>query len=297
MKYYSSIFAIIVFCSPVLSHAAEAVETVEAADVTDVSDSSDFYGTAFPVIDHALNLHTARTLRPGSLNAVIVHRTREPIIGYGTDNAGDAFKNIFHDYFGFDGGGLKIGLGVRLGIVEGLDAGIGRLNDAGDPYDTWQIDAKWRILNQEKHPLDLALRAGASLFTSEGSFKAGALGQLIVNRLIAKRYTLGASLLFHSRSYTRNKRASDTSYTLGAGAFMEARFSEALGLVAEGAWGFAGYHAKNPTFSLGPKIFTNRHTFSIVLSNTQYVFDDGILANTDRRGKGMILGFNITREL
>ena len=59
----------------------------------------------------------------------------------------------------------------------------------------------------------------------------------------------------------------------------------------------AGYGEKYPAFSASLKFTTHRHTFSIILSNTQYISADGIVANS-RWGLGdAIVGFMITREI
>jgi hypothetical protein len=44
------------------------------------------------------------------------------------------------------------------------------------------------------------------------------------------------------------------------------------------------------------KIITNRHTFALIFSNSQYITADGLVANTNRGIHDVILGFTITRE-
>jgi hypothetical protein len=58
-----------------------------------------------------------------------------------------------------------------------------------------------------------------------------------------------------------------------------------------------GYHEEFPTLTTGHKFITNRHTFSIFISNTQYVTADGVITNTARGFEDVLLGFNFTREL
>jgi hypothetical protein len=44
------------------------------------------------------------------------------------------------------------------------------------------------------------------------------------------------------------------------------------------------------------KIITNRHTFAIIFSNSQYITADGLVANTSKGIHDAILGLTITRE-
>ena len=58
----------------------------------------------------------------------------------------------------------------------------------------------------------------------------------------------------------------------------------------------AGHHAKYPVLSSALKIITNRHTFALIFSNSQYITADGLVDNTSRGIHSLILGFTITRE-
>ena len=58
----------------------------------------------------------------------------------------------------------------------------------------------------------------------------------------------------------------------------------------------AGYGAKWPTFSSSLKFITNRHVFSLILSNTQYTNADGVVSNTDRGFDQLVVGFTVIRE-
>ena len=58
----------------------------------------------------------------------------------------------------------------------------------------------------------------------------------------------------------------------------------------------AGYAEAHPIISTALKFVTYRHTFSLVVTNSQYTSADGIVANTYRQAKDLILGFTITRE-
>ncbi|MBI9092101.1 MAG: hypothetical protein JEZ12_23055 [Desulfobacterium sp.] len=59
----------------------------------------------------------------------------------------------------------------------------------------------------------------------------------------------------------------------------------------------SGYGSDNPQVRAGLKLFTHRHTFAIVLSNTQYMSAGGVVSNTEHDFGDAVLGFTITREL
>jgi hypothetical protein len=59
----------------------------------------------------------------------------------------------------------------------------------------------------------------------------------------------------------------------------------------------AGYGARWPAFSSAVSFLTHRHVFSLVLSNTQYLSADGIVASTPYGFRHLVVGFQIQREL
>jgi len=116
--------------------------------------------------------------------------------------------------------------------------------------------------------------------------------------VLADRFLIGGGILFHSDSSGDRKSTADTGYSVAVAAFAEVRFLGWLAWNLESAVNVAGYGEAYPTISTAAKLYTNRHSFAITLSNTQYISADGIAANT-RRGSldQIVLGFNITREL
>lgn len=271
--------------------AAEEVEQVESVEVTEASTSGgeDWYGDAWPQFDRILDLYTARSSRKHEFSTLISHRNAEGVI-----------RNPLRDLLGFDGGGLKIMLGLRFGLFDFLDIGIARINGTVEVFDTYEFDARWQILNQtaKKHPVDLALRAGLSWFNQPNSNAAGFFVQAMVDRLFFHRLLATAGAIYHSSSTGPNKSDSDASGTTGLYIAGDLRLIDSLSIAAEVTFALAGYHDTYPIISFGPRIVTNRHTFGFVISNSQYMSTDGIIANTYRiNPRDWVLGFHITREI
>jgi hypothetical protein len=57
-----------------------------------------------------------------------------------------------------------------------------------------------------------------------------------------------------------------------------------------------GFEERYPVVSTSLRATTNKHTFALVVSNTQYFGATGIATNTFRGYDDLILGFTITRE-
>ena len=91
--------------------SAEPVE--ELTDVREVNPERDWESPNYPRIDRVVNLLTTSPTRKHALLFTIDHRSFEVAF----------MKNFFRDWFGFDSGSLKIGIGLRFGILE--DLGIG----------------------------------------------------------------------------------------------------------------------------------------------------------------------------
>ncbi len=268
----------------------EDIERIE--DVTDVevvSTTGGFDGPNVARVDRAVNQFTARPIRAGALVFVVDHRTRQSFL------AGK--EALWRDYFGLDAGGLKIGLGLRFGILDDLDVGLYRLNGTSEVFDSYELDARYRILDQPGYGLDLAVRAGVTAFVHPGDiYAAGYLGQLMLDRVFSDELLVGLSVMFHSDSSNDVKSVDDTEWSLGLGAQIEWRFLDWLAWDLEVGVNLAGYGSDWPALATSIKILSHRHTFSIVFSNTQYMGADGQVANTWRGFDDLILGFQITRE-
>jgi uncharacterized beta barrel domain-containing protein DUF5777 len=280
--YFTCLLAIALASS---SAIAQDEEIEEVADVEEVT-SSGFYTQNHPQVDRAVNLGIARTTRALSFLFIIDHRTNQSI-----DDSNCA------DYLGFDAGGLKIGLGLRFGILDDLDVGFLRLNGSAEIFDTYEFDAKYRLLRQEDHFVNVAARAGLSWFVQPDIDDfAGFFGHVLVDRVLFDRLLLGAGLLFHSESSNDVKSLDDSAWSLAVQLAAEVRILSWLAVDLETAINVAGYGSDWPVFALGIKFLTHRHTFSLVFSNNQYISADGMVANTWRGFEDIIVGFQITRE-
>jgi hypothetical protein len=218
---------------------------------------------------------------------VVTHRARKTF----TEDTAD-------DYLGLDAGGLKVGLGLRYGVLPFLDVGLYRVNGTAEIFDTYEFDLKVQLLKQEQHFVDLAVRPGASWFRQPGMDDAsGFFGQLLASRTCRRRLTLGAGLLYHSDSSSAIKSTDDDDESLAAQALVEFRLTPAIAWNLEMASNLSGYGESRPALSTSFKVLTHRHTFALVISNTQYGAADGIVTNAWREWDDLIFGFNITREI
>ena len=263
--------------------AVEQIETVLEVQPSDMAWSLD----SIPQAERAINIPFAQTTRKHALLLIVDHRAFQAAFN----------KNTWHDFFGLDSGGVRVGLGLRFGILDGLDVGIYRLSNASDAFDTYEIDMKWRFLRADRHYLDVAIRAGLTWFSQRNADDAvGGFGQLLISRMLFKRLTLGTGVLFHSDSSGEMKSQRDTQWSLAIPGAVEIRILPWLAWNVEASVKVAGYGAKWPSFSTAVKFLTPRHAFSLILTNTQHVAADGLVANSNRDYKNLIIGFQIQRE-
>ncbi len=263
------------------------VEMLEPAQVEDVTSEWWQNERAYPVLDRAINVMTARTIRMNSFIIIIDHRLRQPLS-----------EKPFHDLLGFDAGGLKVGLGLRYGVYYNLDVGMYRLNGNAEAFDVYEFDAKYQFLRQADFPLDLALRAGVTWFSQDDLEDAsGFFGQLHLNKLFKHRVNIGSGLLYHSESSNEVKSVEDDEYSFAIPAYLEFRISPKFLFNVEAVHSIAGYGSSRPVFSSAVKIITNRHTFAILVTNTRYISADGIVSNSPNGLDDLTIGFYITREL
>ncbi|MFH2006942.1 MAG: DUF5777 family beta-barrel protein [bacterium] len=243
---------------------------------------------AWPKLERVVTHKLARTTRRLGLLIIVDHRTNQPAFT----------KNILKDFFGLDGGGLKIGLGLRFGIFDDLDIGFLRLNGVAEIFDVYEFDVRYHFLRQEKHHLDMGLVVGGTWFEQRNAKDAGgAYGQLIFHRTFFRRLLVGASLLFHSDSSLDTKKKSDTQWSFAIGTFLHLRIHRAVAWTFEMMNAVAGFRAEHPAWSSSVQFLTQRHTFSLVLTSTNYFSSDGMVSNTWRSWKELVIGFSITREI
>jgi hypothetical protein len=290
--------------------AAADGTAVEDANVEVVASSSDkkfpvkdFDGPGAVRRDRGFNILTARATRPMSLTLCFDHRPYQSFV------AGSA-ADVFNDYLGLDGAQLKVGIGARFGIIEGLDVGLYRLNDGnieidGKNFDTYEFDVRYAFLKQEKFFVDVSARAGLSWFSIKGEPDAvGGYGEIFVDHVFFDSFMVGAGFQIHSSSTNDAKKNNDDSLSGAVLGVLEWRIIKQLALTAEIAAPVVGYGSAYgnpdkpsfPGFSMGLKILTERHTFALLVSNTQYINADGIVSGSWREFSDIILGFQIFRE-
>ncbi|HEY5281787.1 MAG TPA: DUF5777 family beta-barrel protein [Polyangia bacterium] len=287
--------------SPAATVAKPSENDIEVlSEVVDLQETVDptaaWYGKGYPERVRILALPTGRTVRKGGFELVIDHRASKAIYNKDSDHP---FADMWNDFGGFDSA-LSVGLGLRYGILDGLDAGLYRVN--ASQFDTYEFDARYQVLRQEDHNIDLTIKAGLSWFVVPDHKDAlWPFAQLFVSRLFLNRLLVTAGAMYHansSPSTARGAKYSDENHkwsVAGAGG-LELRLAAKVSLDAEIVACAAGYCRKNPAFSSGVKFFTNRHTFALVCGNTQYLTADGYITNTDTPWSKLVIGFNITRE-
>ncbi len=291
VAYYLALSIILMFIYSAPAHAEDEdsadVEELEFVDIEDVTSEWWLDTQAYPTLDRAINVMTARTIRKNSLEMIIDHRLRESFL--------DA---PFQDFLGFDGGSLKVGLGLRYGIFNNLDAGMYRLNGTAEIFDVYEFDAKYQFLKQGRFPLDMAVRGGITWFSQKDVEDAhGFFGQLLTNRLFIHRINIGSGLLYHSQSSNSNKSNLDKEYSMAIPAYLEIRINQRVLWNIEVVENIAGYGSSRPVFSTAFKFITYRHTFALMVTNTQYISADGIVTNTPFGFDDLTIGFYITREI
>jgi hypothetical protein len=191
-----------------------------------------------------------------------------------------------------------VALGLRYGIIEGLDVGFTRLSDGHTvAFDTYELNARYAFLRQEKHHIDASLLAGISWFAQKDrKDAAGGFAQIFVDRVFFDLLLVGAGFGFHSDSSSDEKAMDDEAFSGAVLGVVEWRMIDALAFTAEIAANVFGYEEKYPVFSVAIKILTHRHVFSLMLTNTQFILSDGIVADTWRGPKDWVFGFQIVRE-
>jgi hypothetical protein len=278
------VFALLGAVAAAPSLTAEELDDAVAVEYVTVDDGWDL--ESLSPAERAVNLLTARTTPRGTILFIMMHRARE---SFADDGAGD--------FLGLDRGGLKVALGLRYGLREDLDVGTLRLNGTAEVFDTYEFDARYRLLSEEEHPLNLAVRAGVSWFAQPDAEDAsGYFGQLLLDRRLGRRLSLGAGCLYHTDSSGARKSTADDDESVALGLWAEFRVLPWLAVDAEVAASLAGYGEDRPAASVALKAFTYGHTFTVAVTNTQYVGADGVVANAWRETDEPIIGFGLTRE-
>ncbi len=272
------------------SQGTGTAEEIEGLENFEVSGTFPGWNSgSYHRVDRVVNVMTAHTIEKRSFLFTIDHRTWQALE-----------EDSFQDFLGFDAGNLKIGLGLRYGLLDNLEVGVLRSNGTFPRHrsDTYDFDSKYKVLEQEEHYLDVAVRGGITwLSTKEDEDSAGFFFQLLSNRAINERLRLGTGFLYHSDSYNDDKSRTDPDYSAAIPILLEVRLTGRLMFGGEIVPNIAGYAEDHPTFAMSLKFLTHRHSFALVFSNNRHFTPDGIATNTNRDFEDMIMGFTITREL
>jgi hypothetical protein len=275
--------------NPTDSAAQQSSPVENVQRIEEVGNDLKWDSPELPRIDRAVNVQTAHTTRRHAFLITVDHRAWQTFT-----------EHPMGDLMGFDVGAMKIGLGLRFGVFDRLDAGVLRLNGtlADYNFDTYEFDGKYHLLHQASQHIDLAVRGGVTWFSVTGGPDRNAFfTQLLVNRELHRRVRVGSGLFYHSNSYNDTKTFSDQKHSMAVPATVEIRVLPWLALNGEFAATVDGYGSDFPAISTSAKILTHRHTFSLVFSNTQYIGPSGIATGSARGAGGLIFGFTIAREL
>jgi hypothetical protein len=152
------------------------------------------------------------------------------------------------------------------------------------------------LLHESAAFLDLAIDAGFTLFdqaphgVASGVFAAPLLGKSFIDRV----YCAGG-VLYHSNSTFSIKTTKDSDESLCLPLLISVRAVAGLSVLTEWYFPMAGYSAGSPAYAFGFKYATWRHSFSLLLTNSQYTTVDGTVSGSDRMNNP-VLGLEIVRK-
>lgn len=290
--FHIAIMILLNFCPRGDIRAAEEIEELSDFKVTGAGPNIQrgtgalMWGEGNQVwIERAISVPLPRTVPMGRLQYVIEHRNRTPV-----DD--DPFDN----FLGFDNGSVKIGLGLRYGLLDNLDISIYRINGTVERFDTWQYGARYQPLREESQIVDAAVIGGVTVFTLDDEEDAtGGFGGLLIGRSFTRYFYASLGGLYHSNSSSFQKTAADEKDSTALLGSVIVRLSQGFALVAETSVPLDGYDAGSVAWAGGLKFITLGHTFNIVAGNTQYISLDGLAAGTSFDDNEVVLGFSITR--
>ena len=265
------------------------VQDVQNVDIVEPAEATDnFTAKSIPRTDREINILTTQTVRHGAMTLTIDHRAYETFL---------SGEDAWFDYLGLDANNLKVGIGLRLGLKDYMDVGFYRLNNGVEKFDVYEFDTKMRFLEQETGFVNLSLRIGVTWFVQKNAQdSSGFFSQFNVDRRLFGTLLLGTGFAFHTNSTNEEKLYKDTDQSAAVLGYIEWRPVRVFSLNAEMAAAVAGYHSKYPVLAFSARFLTNRHSFQVVVANTQYMSADGLVTNTPRGFDNLVFGFQIVRE-
>jgi hypothetical protein len=235
--------------------------------------------------DRAFALMFPRPVPEHSVLFTVEHRGRSP-----------AFKYPMRDGLGYDNGSLKIGLGLRYSPLSKFDVGVRRVNNGLDQFDTYEFDGRVILLDEQRRNIDAALGAGVSLFYQDkDGIASGYFTTILIGRSIGERVYVSAGALYHSNSTFSTKTTDDINASLCIPVSISARIISGFSIINEWFLPEYGFSGGTPAWAFGFKYATWKHSFSLLLTNTQYTTMDGVVCGSDRLNNP-VLGFMIVRK-
>lgn len=258
-------------------------DEIEEVEFEEMSEESAWYSEAYHSSDRLLNVMLAQTMHPGRLQFNILHRTTVPFT-----------TSPLRDFAGFDNG-LKVGIGLRYGVFDGLDIGFLRVNGILEPFDVYEYDVRVRAV--EYKGFATGVRVGVTTFYEPEFWSSGWFMQIGMEKRFFDRLLFAINTSYHSDSSYFNKTEDDVDASCNVGGGMEVRINDWVSLNGDILYTLVGFRRKFPVFAAGPKFHSHRHTFAVVMTNSSQMSFDGLLANTQYgEFDEFLLGFNITRE-
>ena len=273
MRHHLKLSAVLILLTFFVSAPLFAQEEVEPA-------KNVFQGTRF------INLHSANVADKYELQMFIQHR-------FGDVSGG------FYELFGLDESSSRIGF--EYGLFNNFNLGIGR----SSYMKTFDSFLKYRILTQSSTvPLTVTASVAGSFPTikdvipeafSDFSEKASGDVQLHVARSW-KSIGVQVSPGYIGTGYIPVENASYSFFTLGVGG--SARLSKKVSVNIEYLHRFEDKIDYVNPLSASVDIDTGGHLFQIMISNTQQMYDQGIITNPtgDWSEGSFYFGFNLVRE-
>ncbi len=261
---------------------AEVSADIEEIEFAEVSEESTWYGDGYHSHDRLLNVMLSQPMHPGRAQMLILHRATAPFA-----------SAPVRDLLGLDAG-VKIGLGLRLGLLDGLDVGILRVNGVSEPFDVYEYDLRLQAVRLEG--LSAGIRLGLTTFAQTDSIASAWFASIGIERRFLERLLVAVNSTYHANTTAADKSSEEIDASCNIGGGLELRLSDSIALSGDILHTLVGFRREYPVWSAGVKFYSHRHTFSLVLTNTPYTSADGLLSNSEVAFIDLLVGFNVTRE-
>lgn len=258
-----------------------------------------------------INAQTIETVKKNTLDFRIGHRFGNVM----EQASGDGGS---HQFFGFDNAS-DIRFSFDYGITDNLQIGYGRSKQ----NENWDGSIKYKILTQtidNKIPITVVWYSDAAY---SGRRDPDSLFQKQVHRMtyvhqliIARKFAPWLSLevlptLLHRnvvRNYINDKGDAESNTTFAVGFAGRVKVTKRVSIVADYFLSFSKYHAGTPDlrdpyksyyapFGIGVELETGGHVFTINLTNSGTILENGYLTGTTESWStgAFKLGFLISR--